>query len=40
MLDRGLQFAAELTRDLNKMLEVKPSCQCPFAHKQISRLNE
>ena len=40
ILDRGPQFAVELTKGLKKCWGLKQSYQHSFIHKQIDRLNE
>ena len=37
--DRGPQFVAELTRELNRMLGLKPSCQRRFILRQTDKQN-
>ena len=39
MLDRGLQFAAEMTKELNSMLGIKTKLSTSF-HPQIDGLTE
>jgi len=38
--DRGPQFAAELTKKLNRMLGIKQSCQRRSTHKLMGKRNE
>jgi len=41
VLDRGLQFAAELMKKLNRMLEIeKQDCQQCSTYKQMNKRNE
>ena len=37
VLDRELQFTAEMMKELNKILELKQSYQCHIIHRQMDR---
>ncbi len=39
VLDRGPQFAVELTKELNRMLEIKTKLLTVFTHRWMSKRN-